>query len=98
LALSVILLWASALLDIGRGWRSDLLARRELLSVAAGVSIASVIAISILGSTFAARISAAPDPVSECGRPAHAYVFSFGMEHSSEVFKGCATRTGSKAN
>lgn len=94
----MILLWASALRDIGRYWRSGLFACGELLSVAAGVSIASVIAISILGSTFAERISTAPDTVSECSRPAQPYVFSFGMEHSSEVFKDCATRPRGKAS
>jgi len=98
LVLFVISLWASALLDIGRGWRSGLFARRELLSVAAGVSVASVIAISILGSTFAARISSAPDTEPGCSEPAHAYVFSFGVEHSSEVFKDCAMNPGGKAN
>lgn len=91
--LSVVALWALALLDIGRGWRSELFVHRELLVVAVGVSIVSVIALMVLGSAFAAHTSMTLATNPECPSPARSYIFSFGMEHSFSVVANCSIKS-----
>ena len=91
LTLATVALWMSAMADITRHRRRGTFTRAGLVCMAAAVSAVAVIALAGIGAVFAGQRSEA---VSRTGFqadeqggdiPGRTYLFSFGLEHASNV-------------
>jgi predicted PurR-regulated permease PerM len=93
LTLAIVGLWVAATMDIVRNRDRETLTNVKLLCMATLVSVAAVIAIVGIGAIFGGQWSEAVSSVTSDGTqtnrqeevPARAYLFSFGLEHVSNV-------------
>lgn len=94
LTVTIVTLWASAMLDIARHRRRGIFTSAELLCTATLVSILGFIAVAGVGAVFATQWVEAVSRTSlgelradepEDASPARAPVFSFGLENASST-------------
>jgi hypothetical protein len=93
LTLAIVGLWVAAMLDIVRHRHGEAFTKVKLLCMATLVSVVAVIAIAgigaILGGQWSETVSSAHSDGtrtnSQEGVSARAYLFSFGLEHVSNV-------------
>jgi hypothetical protein len=95
LTLATVALWMAAMADITRHRRRGTFTRAGLVCMAAAVSAVAVMVLAGTGAVFAGQrfevVSRADSDGVESderggeGVPGHTYVFSFGLEHASDV-------------